>query len=106
MAKYIVDIANDNYMISFHGAGSCSFKKVTDLKPYTEPDEDEIRQRVENEVWEFAKQVSIMKPEDKRECWGTEKYNTINFGYSYQEAKAKYDAWKKKKEEIHVWDEG
>ena len=67
------------------------------VAPYTESDRKQIEDAQE-EAWEFAKQVSIMKPEDKKECWGTAKFNTINFGYSYQEAKDRYEAWKAKQE--------
>ena len=114
MAKYIIEI-EDNAMIAASidqevdelwkakGFNSLVFDKngLEKLTPYTEPNKESI----ENEVWEFAKTVSIMKPEDKRECWGTDKYNTINLGYSYQEAKARYEVWKAESEQIRVGDE-
>ena len=110
MAKYIIDIPYDTTCINAlkYEDSKCVAARsyiIPDLTPYTEPDEDEIRQKAHEEAWEFAKTVSIMKPEDKRECWGTDKYNTINLGYSYQEAKAKYEAWKAEKAEIRVGDE-
>ena len=77
---------------------------IKNLTPYTEPDRKAIEDAQE-EAWEFAKQVTIMTPDDKCELWGTSKYNTINLGYSYAEAKAKYEEWQKQKEEIHVGDE-
>lgn len=119
--KYIIEIENEPFgrnddpffphgmdeLYRAKGFKSLVFDKngLDKLIPYTEPDEDEIRQMAYEEAWEFAKQVSIMKPEDKRDLWGTDKYNTINFGYSYAEAKAKYDKWEKEKEKIHVGDE-
>lgn len=72
------------------------------LEPYTEPDRKAI-ENAQEEAWEFAKQISIMNREDKYELWGTSKYNTINLGYSYAEAKAKYEAWKNRN--IRVGDE-
>ena len=119
--KYIIEIENEPFgrnddPVIPHGMDELyrakGFKSLVfdqngldKLTPYTEPDEDEIRQMAYEEAWEFAKQVSIMKPEDKRDLWGTDKYNTINFGYSYAEAKAKYDKWEKEKDCIRVGDE-
>ena len=110
--KYIIDIPEDMVKDGFVVKCEQSFcgnnrRVVANLFPYEyeEPDRKQIEDAQE-EAWEFAKQVSIMKPEDKEECWGTAKYNTINLGYSYQEAKAKYDAWKTEKEsKIEVGDE-
>ena len=115
MAKYLINVPDE--IIEFMNGkfdvfiepevkvGECRHYKVrlddTEITPYTEQD----REAIENEAWEFAKTVSIMKPEDKRECWGTDKYNTINLGYSYQETKAKYESWKAEKAEIRVGDE-
>ena len=110
MAKYIIDIPYDTTCINAlkYEDSKCVAAMsyiIPDLTPYTEPDEDEIRQKAHEEAWEFAKTVSIMKPEDKRECWGTDKYNTINLGYSYQEAKDKYESWKAEKDKVCVGDE-
>lgn len=60
------------------------------LESYTEPD----REAIENEVWENTWKM-FLTPED----FGA------TMGDSYSEAKAKYDAWKKRKDEIHVGDE-
>lgn len=84
------------------------------LEPYIEPDMDEIRQMAHEEVWEFARR--IICPSDccedsisahTKEIFNKEGWETrgIFNDLSYQEAKAKYDAWKKSKEEIHVGDE-
>lgn len=115
--KYIIDMSDEYVMESalygkqlaipfYVNANDKSFFLPTGLKvePYVEPDRKVIEDAQE-EAWEFAKQVTIMTPDDKCELWGTSKYNTINFGYSYAEAKAKYEEWKKQKDEIHVGDE-
>lgn len=102
--KYIIEFEDEYSMneggMKYHQCKQVPYWSVShgiikNLTPYIEPD----RKAIEDEVWEFAKTVSIMKPEDKRECWGTDKYNTINFGYSYQEAKAQYEAWKDRKDD-------
>ena len=54
------------------------------LESYTEPD----REAIENEVWENTWKM-FLTPED----FGA------TMGDSYSEAKAKYDAWKKQKED-------
>ena len=117
MAKYIIELEDEPMIAnSFNhevdelwkakGFNSLVFdqKGIKKLTPYTEPDRKAIEDAQE-EAWEFAKQVTIMTPDDKCELWGTSKYNTINLGYSYAEAKAKYEEWQKQKEEIHVGDE-
>lgn len=62
----------------------------------------------EDEVWEFIGHLINVSPSVTEDI-----YWSINGGkgievaveMSYQEAKAKYDAWKKRKDEIHVGDE-
>ena len=59
------------------------------LEPYTEPD----RKAIEDEVWQTAIEIDR---------------NTDNYDWqdmTYQEAKARYDAWKKQMDEIRVGDE-
>lgn len=74
------------------------------LTPYDSGDIEKARKAGQDEAWEIAKKISIMPDEDKEKVWGTAKYNTINFGYSFDEAFEKYKAWKKEKE-IRVGDE-
>lgn len=70
------------------------------LESYIEPD----RKAIEDEVWEFATTCIKMDGADSVDVFGG--YSLDSFTkYSYQEAKAKYDAWKKRKDEIHVGDE-
>lgn len=85
--KYIIDIPNE-----LAEATARYWNETTDmtLVPYTEPD----RKAIEDEVWENTWKM-FMTPED----FGA------TMGDSYSEAKAKYDAWKEQKEEIHVGDE-
>ena len=66
--------------------------------------ESAAEQRGAEKAWELAKKISIMPDEAKKEVWGTDKYNTINLGYSYAEAAAKYETWVKENE-IKVGDE-
>ena len=63
---------------------------INRLTPYTEPD----RKAIENEVWQNTWKMFLT----------TEDFGAT-MGDSYSEAKAKYDAWKQLKEEIHVGDE-
>ena len=74
---------------------------LDELTPYN-------REAIEDEVWEFAGHLINVSPSVTEDI-----YWSINGGkgievaveMSYQEAKAKYDSWKKEKEEIHVGDE-
>jgi hypothetical protein len=102
MAKYVIEIPDEVKWIQYiqqteHGTLNLKAESVSNLSPYTEPDEDEIRQ----EVWEFAQYVAYhMDLNDYIECFD-EKY----YSYTYKEIKAKYEAWLKRKNEIHVGDE-
>lgn len=84
------------------------------LEPYTEPDKDEIRQMAHEEAWEFARRIICPSDccEDSISAHTKEIFNKEGWeirgifnGLSYQEAKAKYDAWKKQKDEIRIGDE-
>lgn len=73
------------------------------LEPYTEPD----RKVIEDEVWEFVKQFECMTFREIEDCFDAE-YDCVPFVanmFSYQEARDKYEAWKKEKEELHIGDE-
>ena len=101
--KYIVDIPNDSinkYVslldkesfvvpITVGSDSSIRFNTGLKLKPYAEPD----HKAIEDEVWQTAIEIDR---------------NTGNYdwqGMTYREAKVKYEAWKKQKDEIHVGDE-
>ena len=101
MAKYIIDIPDEHefdwvnkssrlgFELCFPINETATNKKYhiptgLKLESYTEPD----REAIENEVWENTWKM-FLTPED----FGA------TMGDSYSEAKAKYDAWKKQKED-------
>lgn len=107
--KYIIDI-EDEYSMNEGGMKYYQCKQVPywsvshgiikNLTPYTEPD----RKAIEDEVWEFVKKMEHEIPV----CYLMDIYgdeSEIYQNFTYQEAKTKYEAWKKKKEEIRVGDE-
>ena len=71
-----------------------------DITTYTEPD----RKVIEDEVWEFATTCTKMDGSDSVDVFGGFSVDSFT-KYSYQEAKAKYEEWKKQKDEIRVGDE-
>ena len=116
MAKYIIDIEDEytkdwindtpmckefcmpisvpNRQRTYHV--STGFK----LEPYTEPD----RKAIEDEVWEFVRIITDMTEKQRIECFGGASCDLDEY-WTYQDAKAKYEAWKKSKDEIRVGDE-
>lgn len=126
--KYIIELEDEPYMredgVNYYTCKSARWYKLGEtiinrLTPYTEPDlnplVDEAVETIENEVWEFASSIicpsdcgikdSIHK--DCKEIFGLDSWELrgIFTNYSYQEAKAKHEAWLKQKEEIRVGDE-
>ena len=71
-----------------------------DIEPYTEPN----RETIENEVWDFATSCIDMDGNDFYICFENDSVYYLT-EYTYSEAKAKYEAWKKQKDEIRVGDE-
>lgn len=69
-------------------------------KTHTEPD----RKAIEDEVWDLVKIITDMTDVQRKECFGGETCNLDEY-LTYQEAKAKYEEWKKQKDEIRVGDE-
>lgn len=68
-----------------------------DIAIYTEPD---YRKSIEDEVWDFASwYYNNLSEEEFDECYDGWPPQT------YQEAKTKYEAWLKQKDEIRVGDE-
>lgn len=104
--KYIIDIPDDrvcdyagstHLLIPYIMAGHKGHHDTgLNLTPYTEPD----RKAIEDEVWRFARGLLNYTDDD----WETIT-NMLLLDIPYQEAKAKYEAWKKKKNEIRVGDE-
>ena len=105
--KYIIDIPSelrikdDGYSFS-DGKSYCITGNLSKLTPYVEPD----RKAIEDEVWEF---VNFL--ENKLMASDYDDIFDDNSPYdhmTYQEAKAKYEAWEawlKQKEETRVGDE-
>lgn len=113
MAKYVIEIPDNTHWIQWIMEGTkdhhpyMDWKLVEDLTPYTEPDEQEIRQKVEQEVWEFARMLSDMFCNnilEWTECFSPKIFSEI-LNLDYSEAKARYDAWQKQKDEIRVGEE-
>lgn len=77
------------------------------LEPYTEPDRKAIED-AQGEAWELARKIANMRHEEFSKCFDvTDDYCEFNIMdiMSYSEAKSKYEAWKKQKDEVHVGDE-
>lgn len=115
MAKYIidvpdkwVDITNGLHIQIETGWDTGDFRIDTGLKltPYTEPD----RKDIEDEVWEFVRNLihpcnGGLYTTEKKEIFDRCSSDSVLIGMSYQEAKAKYEAWKADKDKICVGDE-
>lgn len=99
--KYIIDIPDNTHWIQWIMEGTkdhhpyMDWIDVKDLRFYTEHD----RNAIENEVWEFAGKIFEMDMSTYAEIYDDKGFN------SYREAKSKYDAWLKQKDEIRIGDE-
>jgi len=113
--KYIIDVPSDLYIIDGTlrvpvkvGNGDLSwYNTYIKAEPYTEPD----RKAVEDEVWSLAREIAYCM--SLQECIDTgmlhdddiyDSASGVLEKLTYQEAKAKYDAWKAE-HEIRVGDE-
>lgn len=122
--KYIIDIPNDDvngwigvtplgkklYIpISVEDGEEYSIATEIYAEEYTEPDintlVDKAIKTIENEVWELLRVIEDMDYDDYEHCFGENYKDGKFYKLSYQEAKARYDAWKKSKDEIRVGDE-
>lgn len=74
----------------------CKLKKL--------PSAQSERSVIEDEVWGFVRIITDMTEKQREECFGGSTCDLDEY-MTYKEAKAKYEAWKKKKEEIRVGDE-
>ena len=108
--KYIIEFEDEYSMneggMKYHQCKQVPYWSVShgiikNLTPYTEPD----RKAIEDEVWEFLNFFTGMSPEERYECFDKVFSHMIVSTMSYREAKAKYEAWLKQKDEIHVGDE-
>lgn len=101
MAKYIIDIPDTGYVSEEDGQLYVPLKSTDcdvsinpawlvtgyHCEPYTEPD------READEMWDFVNTVYGLSDEELYEIFDDGNY----CDHSYQEAKAKYEAWKKRK---------
>ena len=99
--KYIIDIPSefllkdDGYSFS-DGNSYCITGNLSKLTPYIEP----VRKAIEDRVWEFIRTCLAMDAFDFVDAFDSCSYINL-LKYSYQEAKAKYEAWLKQKDDIH-----
>lgn len=107
MAKYVIEIPDEVKWIqgiksTGFGTQDYGLVPVADLTPYTEPDEQEIRERAHEEAWRLASE--LMWSVSAEEIYDMPASHVFR-DMTYSEAKAKYDQWKADKEKIHVGDE-
>ena len=96
--KYIIDVPEEIAKISEEFLSKAGLL----CEPYIESN----RKDIEDEMWEFLDLLSTgMSSEERLECFGVVFSHMIVSTMSYQEAKAKYEAWMKQKCEICVGDE-
>lgn len=111
--KYIIELEDEPMIAnSFNqevdelwkakGFNSLVFDKygLYKLTPYTELD----RKAIEDETWELAERIADMSYDDFISCFEGETEEYV-YGLPYHEVKAKYEEWKKRKDEIRVGDE-
>ena len=102
--KYIIDVPceliEDDGLLTFRSPYA---DVLTDIhaEPYTEPD----RKDIEDEVWELADCMCRMGVKERDLCFGFQLTTEVTANLTYQEAKSKFEAWLKQKDEIHVGDE-
>ena len=102
--KYIIDVGKDRVSKGGKLELLCEVENslpqyihtAIDARPYTEPD----RKAIEDEVWEFAWKIYSMDIGEYAEL-----FDDKGCPSDYQEAKAKYEAWMEKEDEIKIGDE-
>ena len=118
--KHIIDIPNSDVSrwiaetplgkklyipISVEDGKEYSIATEIYAEAYTDPD----RKDIEDEVWKFAKKIvssNGLTKHELDECFGHTTIQGVMTTYdTYQEAKEKYEAWRKQKDEIRVGDE-
>ena len=109
--KYIIDVSRDR--VSKNGKLQLLCEIENSLPQYVhtaidaEPYKESSRKAIEDEVWEFVKEIECLTRDEAEDCFDVE-YDGIPFVanmFSYQEAKAKFEAWLKQRDEIRVGDE-
>ena len=107
--KYIIDVSKDRVSKGGKLELLCEVENslpqyvhtAIDAVPYKELD----RKAIEDEVWELADYMSRMSLTERDLCFGFPLPQEVTMNLSYQEAKAKFEAWLKQKDEICVGDE-
>lgn len=118
--KYIIDVPDEHTDIKvFYTDADMKIIQSMRFEPYTEPDRKAIdlqyARDIENvarmnynegakDAWDFAKAINYMGYDDFVSCFGG-KTEEVVYELSYSEVKAKYDAWKREKNEIQIGDE-
>ena len=116
MPKYLIDIPDgtvygydeDKKILIFPEKDFIEVSEVSNLiyLPNIVPYEESDRKAIEDEVWEFAREMISTSGHEVSEMWGcVTNFGEVMHNTTYQEAKAKYEAWKRTKEEIRVGDE-
>ena len=100
--KYIIDVPDGHTDIKvFYTDADMKIIQSMRCEPYTEPD----RKAIEDEVWGLVGVIANMDNNDYGRVFGCIGRWTLLSKKTYQEVKARYDSWKKQKEEVHVGDE-
>ena len=102
--KYIIDVPDEVAFIKLAKPynvyyGDQELIEKDQLTPYTK-----FKKDTENEVWDFVRSCLVMDGFDFVEAFDSCSYINL-LEYSYQEAKAKYEAWLKQKDELNFGDE-
>lgn len=114
--KYVIDIPEDMIIKSALNGLTLGIPMLVSAtqKEYVIPTNIQLnqytefnRKDIEDEVWKFVEKLEYLTVGETEDCFDVEYEGTpfVAGMFSYQEAKAKYDAWKKEKEEIRVGDE-
>lgn len=121
MAKYIIDVPDNTQWIQWmnvsekDGSACFDYKAPEDLTPYVRSESyiDGLK-KGQNDAWEFARKIICPQDccEDSISVHTKEIFNKEGWeirgifkDLSYQEAKTKYNEWRKQKDEIRVGDE-
>ena len=104
--KYIIDVSKDRVSKGGKLELLCEVENslpqyvhtAIDAVPYKEPD----RKAIEDEVWELADYMGRMSLTERDLCFGFSLPQEVTMNMSYNEAKSKFEAWLKQKDEIRV----
>lgn len=99
MAKYIIDVPEEIAEISEEFLSKAGLL----CEPYIESD----RKAIEDEVWKLARTIESMSAWEIMNIFDVREENVpfLCNTRTYQEAKSKFEAWLKQKDEIKVGDE-